>query len=395
MLKTPTEAYLFVLLGIFIIPWAIWKFGRTDSYAPLPVVQIVAGILFGPGILGQLLPGVHETLFTPETIKMMSGVAVFAVVLFVFTAGIEVDINAAWDKRKDTVLTSSLALATPLLFGSVLALFLWRSDEWVGEKAHEWQFVLAVGMATAVTALPILVLLLEKMGMLKQDIGIRCMRYASFDDIAIWTVFAVILLDWGKIIEQAIFLGAYALVVVYGRKHIKRIKKNDRFILALAWLIACSLASDRAGLHYMVGAFLAGLIIDEEWFGKQQLVALRKYVLLLLMPVFFLTTGLKTSWEIGGLSIAVVAAALFVTQASGKIVGVNIAGRILKWKKSEATTIGWLLQTKALIEIIFCTMMLEKGIITSQMFTALLLMAVASTIVTTPVVSRRLGLLKK
>lgn len=388
--RNPSEIYLFIVLGIFLIPYLIWRLFKTDNFAPLPVIQIVSGVLFGPGIFGYFFPNAYSTLFTADTTKMLSGVATLAVVLFVFTAGVEVDINQAWIDKKDTLTTSFFALITPLICGAIVAIFISLDDKWIGENSHEWQFVLSVGMAMAVTALPILILLLDKMNILKSDIGIRCLRYSSFDDIAIWTVFALILLDWNRIVRQSLFFLLYIIASYLIIKFSNKVKEQDRLYFALIWLIACAYFSDWAGLHYLVGGFLAGFIIKEEWIGHDILINLRKYVLLLIMPIFFLNTGLRTNWELTDTSVIYIAVILFATQAFGKILGISISGRILKWDNKEAVTIGWLLQTKALIEIIFCTIMLDKGIISAPMFTALLFMAIMSTVVTMPVVSRRL-----
>jgi Kef-type K+ transport system membrane component KefB len=108
------------------------------------------------------------------------------------------------------------------------------------------------------------------------------------------------------------------------------------------------------------------------------------------MPVFFLSTGLRTQWDIGGLAVFGAAILLLFAAVAGKLVGIHLAGRILKWEKGEASIIGWLLQTKALIMIIFANILLDKAIITSETFTALLLMAVASTMLTVPVVTPKL-----
>jgi Kef-type K+ transport system membrane component KefB len=113
------------------------------------------------------------------------------------------------------------------------------------------------------------------------------------------------------------------------------------------------------------------------------------------MPVYFLSTGLRTNWAAGGSAVLIAAAVLLVASVAGKLIGVQIAGRILKWEKGEASIIGWLLQTKALIMIIFVNILLDKGIITSATFTALLLMAIGSTMLTVPVVHPQLQRMKQ
>lgn len=144
----------------------------------------------------------------------------------------------------------------------------------------------------------------------------------------------------------------------------------------------------------MVGAFIAGAVMDAEWFDQQQMDWLRHNVLLVVMPVFFLSTGLRTNWQVGGAEVFLVAAVLLVASVAGKLIGLRLAGRLLRWQPGEASLIGWLLQTKALIMIIFANVLLDKGIITNETFTALLIMAVASTMLTVPVVSPKLQRMK-
>jgi len=115
---------------------------------------------------------------------------------------------------------------------------------------------------------------------------------------------------------------------------------------------------------------------------------------LVVMPGFFLSTGLRTNWSVGGEAVFLAAAALLFASVAGKLLGVQVAGKVLKWQPGEASIIGWLLQTKALIMIIFANVLMDKGIITSETFTALVLMAVASTMLTVPVVSPKLERMK-
>jgi Kef-type K+ transport system membrane component KefB len=270
---------------------------------------------------------------------------------------------------------------------------------WAGDKGAPWQMILGIGMACAVTALPILVLLLEKLEILRQPIGQRILRYASLDDVAIWGVLALILLDWERIERQGAFLVLFAFASWGMRRLMQWLPERDRWYVGLIWLAAIGLGADWAGLHYMVGAFLAGAVLDHKWFGHEKMDTFRNTILLTIMPVFFLSTGLRTQWDLGGLAVFGAAALLLFASVSGKLIGIRIAGRILKWEKGEASIIGWLLQTKALIEIIFANVLLDKGIISNETFTALLLMAVASTMLTIPVVTPKLkalaGILKK
>ncbi len=389
-----TEVFLIAMTIIFTVPWLIWRVAQTDYWAPLVVVQIITGILLGPGILGRFLPDYYAFVFTPAVVQALNGIAWWAVMLFVMIAGIELDLRKAWEHRRESTITAGLALGTPLLFGCLAAAGLLMYDGWMGPQARTWQFVLGVGMACAVTALPILILLMEKLDILRQPIGQRILRYASLDDIAIWGVLALILMDWQRVGKQAAFLFAFALAAWGFRRLMQRLAERDRWYVALIWLAVCAFGADWAGLHFMVGAFLAGAVIEADWFDQARMDQLRHHVLLVMMPVFFLSTGLRTNWEVGGVAVFFAAALLLVAAVAGKLIGVRFAGRLLDWAPGEASIIGWLLQTKALIMIIFANILLDKQIITPEAFTALLLMAVASTMLTVPLVAPQLARLQ-
>ena len=392
---TTTELFLIAMTLIFALPYAIWRLGRTEYWAPLVVVQILTGILLGPGLLGAAFPAYHGGLFTPAVVQSLNGVAWWAVMLFVWIAGIELDLRQAWVKRRESAITAGLALAVPLALGCVVAAgMLGLSSAWLGSNAQPWQFVLGLGMSCAVTALPILILFLDKLNLLRQPLGQRVLRYASLDDLAIWAVLALILLDWARVERQAAFLTLFAIAAYAFRGLMVRAPERDRWALGLVWLALCGFAADWAGLHYMVGAFLAGAVLDKDWFTESHLDQLRDNVLLVLMPVFFLSTGLRTDWQLGGIAVFVAALALLAAAVAGKLLGVEVAGRVLKWPRGEAGVIGWLLQTKALIMIIFANILLDKGVITGDTFTALLLMAVMSTMLTLPMVAPKLAMLR-
>jgi Kef-type K+ transport system membrane component KefB len=390
-----SEIFLVAMLIIFTLPYLIWRLGRTEYFAPLVVVQIITGIVLGPGVLGKLFPAYYQFVFTGPVIQSLNSIAQWSVMIFVWIAGIELDLRKAWQHRIESGITAGLALGVPLVFGSLAALGLLMYPGWMGPKALTWQFVLGIGMACAVTALPILILLMEKLAILRQPIGQRILRYASVDDIAIWGVLALILLDWERVGKQVAFLAVFGVASAVFRWSMVRIPERDRWYAGLIWLAACGLGADWSGLHYMVGAFIAGAVMDADWFDQTQMDGLRHHVLLVLMPVFFLSTGLRTNWQVGGAAVFIAAALLLVASVSGKLIGAHIAGKILKWQPGEGSLIGWLLQTKALIMIIFANVLLDKAIITNEAFTALLLMAVVSTMLTVPVVAPKLARMKE
>ncbi|WAC47954.1 cation:proton antiporter [Asticcacaulis sp. SL142] len=387
------EIFLIAMLIILTVPYLIWRCFKTEYYAPLVVVQIIGGILLGPGVLGAVFPDYYTFVFNPQVITALNGIAWWAVMIFVWIAGIELDLKKAWQYRSETSVTAGLALGTPLIFGCVAAvgiIMVSGTAGWIGPKGTTWQFVLGIGMACAVTALPILVLFMEKLGILREALGQRILRYASLDDIAIWGVLALILLDWDRVGRQAMYLVGFMAAAWLIRKLMRKVPERDRWYIGLIWLAANGFAADWSGLHFMVGAFLAGAVLDSDMFDQKQMDLFRNHILLAIMPVFFLSTGLRTNWEVGGFAVFAVAGVLLVASVAGKLAGVQIAGKMLGWQKGEASIIGWLLQTKALIMIIFVNILLDKGVITNEAFTATLLMAVGSTMLSIPLVTPKL-----
>jgi Kef-type K+ transport system membrane component KefB len=389
-----TELFLIAMLIIFTIPYLLWRIFKMQYYAPLVVIQIVAGILLGPGVLGAVLPDYYRFIFHPQVVQALNGIAWWAVMVFVWVAGIELGLKEAWANRVETSITAGLALGMPFLFGCFVAAGMLMYAGWLGVNATTWQFVAGIGMACAVTALPVLILLMESLEILRHPLGQRVLRYASLDDITIWGVLALILLDWTRVGRQVGFFVVFAVISYFFRKLMVWLEEKDRWYFGLIWLTCCAWFADFAGLHYMVGAFLAGTVMDSHWFNQRHMDLMRYHVTLTIMPVYFLSTGLRTNWSMGGQTVFIAAGALLVASVAGKLLGVSIAGKMLKWQQGEASVIGWLLQTKALIMIIFANILLDKELITSDSFTALLLMAVVSTILTIPVVHPKLQSLK-
>jgi Kef-type K+ transport system membrane component KefB len=384
---TAPETLLLALIIIFSVPYFVWRVFALDAWAPLAIVQIMSGVVMGPGIFGAAFPSTFQAIFDASTITALGAIAQWAVMIFVFLAGCELDVQDAWKNRKDAMTTAGLALVAPMALGMAAAATLLASGkQWSGEMGAPWQMVTGTGMACAVTALPILVLLMQKLDVLRTPFGQRILRYASIDDVAIWVVLAVIVLDWQRLAWQALFIAIFIVSTPHYRRLVQKQTESNRWAISILWLLLCAWGADVAGLHFMVGAFLAGVVSERKWFSSQDFDNFRETILLTMMPVFFLSTGLKTTWQMGGFYILVAALVLLVASVAGKLLGVSIAGRILKWPAGEAGIVGWLLQTKALIMIIFANVLLDKHIISADLFTALLLMAVLSTLLTIPMV---------
>jgi Kef-type K+ transport system membrane component KefB len=133
-----TEIFLIAMFVIFSIPYLIWRVGRTDYYAPLVIVQIITGILLGPGVLGAIYPDYFNFVFNSQVIQSLNGIAWWAVMIFVMIAGIELDLKKVWEHRRESSITAGLALGMPLAFGCVAAMGMLMTPGWMGAKAMTW-----------------------------------------------------------------------------------------------------------------------------------------------------------------------------------------------------------------------------------------------------------------
>mgnify|MGYP002040162176 FL=1 len=290
---TGTEVFLLAMALVLGAPYLLWRLGRTESIAPLVVIQILSGVALGPGVLGAWQPEVFALMFGPRVIQSIDGMAIWAVTLFVWIAGLELDLRQVWHAKQENFTAAALLLIVPLAFGSLAAAGLLQWSGWKGDAAEDWQFVLGIGMSCAVTALPILMLFMQKLGILRTPLGQRVLRYSSLDDIAIWAVLALILMEWNRLGLQLLFLLAFALASFFMRRLIVRVPEGDRWYLALIWLPLCAFGADASGLHFMVGAFLAGVVLDAAWFNEARVDAVRENILLI--PVSYTHLTLPTT----------------------------------------------------------------------------------------------------
>ena len=167
---------------------------------------------------------------------------------------------------------------------------------------------------------------MEKLQILRQPIGQRILRYASLDDVAIRGVLASILLDWNRC-TPASFLVLFGIACFLFRKLMRWVPKRDRWYLGLIRLAVSGFARRLVGSALYRGAFLSGAVLDADLFDQERMDQFRAHVLLAIMPVFFLSTGLRTNWRVGGFVVFGAAALLLVASVAGKLAGVQIAGK--------------------------------------------------------------------
>lgn len=378
--------FLFSVIFIFLTPYLLWKILKNDNFFPYVIIQIITGVILGPTIFGAISPDLYKFVFNSSNLNYFDAISTVSIIIFAMLSGFEINLSNVLENKYDRILTSFLLFFTPFLFGTLIIYFLFSDNiVYLNYFDSRWQFSMAMGLTCAITALPVLIIFLEKLNILYTNLGQRLIQYASLDDIIMWTIFAVIMLDKNTILNQFIFLFSYPFISLFLNKYMKFIPIHERLFVLSTWTFLSSFYSDVMGFHYIVGAFLSGLSLNKSLFDQAEVKIFRKFVFIFLLPFFFLSTGIKTIWTLGNIKyILLFGGVLFFISFSAKFLGCFFSAKILNWRKNEYIPISLFLQTKGLITIIFANVLLEKNIISNITFSSIIFMSIISTIITIP-----------
>lgn len=386
---------LAVSFVILLLPWLVWRMGPLRRVAPLSVVQILVGVLLGPSCFGQVAPALHAALFTRPVLAALDGVSSLGVLLYVFVTALHLD---AAMLRRDGHILSALAFGSvlaPLLLGlGAGAWMLHAVPGALGPLDSSGAFVAAIGICIAVTALPVLAAILQEMGLLGVRIGQTALALAALNDAALWVLLAVLLAfagaggGFGGLLLLCTALAWFTLMLVVIRPLLARLAgAGDQALLvagcALAILSAC--VSEALGTGYLIGAFIAGAIMPAT--SRAALLSrLELVTATVLLPFFFMATGLKAVIEPGSASFLGLLAVSVGATVAGKLAGTAIPARKAGFSWAESLSLGVMMQTKGLMEVVVLTTMYDAGLIGVPVFSGMVGMAVVCTVLTAPAV---------
>jgi len=376
------------------VPLVLWGGLRMGGIVPLVVMQIAGGIVLGPSVLGALWPDSWHVVFGAQKLTALSGLQWLAVVLFAFLSGLHVGGPEARGLRRIALWAAPGCVALPFVLGvgAGYVLGAW-SPTLAGEAATPWQFAIAVGVSMAVTALPVLGAILREMKLTDSTAGRLALACSAFSDAAIWIVLSCILASTGQAAAQPLKLvigGAIYLAVMFAlvrpllARWLPAMRGHDARLAAVVVLIfASACTSELIGLHYILGGFLAGVVLPRQLaadIGKQ----LEPTTVVVLMPFFFLMTGLRTDLNTAGTDALIVFALTTVVAVVGKMAGTALPARWAGLGRRDAWAAGALAQTKGLMEVVVLAILLENRLISTPAFSGLLLMALATTVLAKP-----------
>jgi len=366
---------LLIIAAMVLIPWIIWRTLQLESWMPLPMFQIFCGILIGPSALGAYHPELFTELFTPGVRASLDTVQTLAIVIFCFIAGLELKPREVLAQEGQGIWLKALKVVfLPIVLAAVAFYLLFNSHQWHPESVSVYKFAWAMGVATCITALPMLVIASKSLGIFGTPLYTRLLALVTFDDLILWLTVSLIIALGDTMINAGVFFAATALVYWLYPQLMDRMGHSSWPTLTVFLALTWAAFSYWAGLHWVLGAFLAGMIIPRhttEW-----LKGMSEHQMYWLMPVFFIWTGLKVQWN-SGLSVIVTAAVImYLIAVSTKFVGVWLA-----YRSEGISTVCYktaLLQNKGLMEIFLATVLLKAQIITGDMFAAVVFMSLIS-----------------
>ena len=368
---------------------------------PQVVGEMVAGILLGPSFLGWLSPPTMAALFPPESLGFLNALGQVGLLVFIFLVGLKVDVKLLRTLGHTAVLTSHVSIVLPFFLGTLLALYLYPrlSDESVTFAG----FGLFMGAAMSVTAFPVLARILAERRLLGTKLGTVAIVCAAVDDVTAWIILAFIVVlvrtsaQHGSILVNLILIIAFALIMIFGlRRLLARLEIQYRLqekftqnMIAFVLLLVLASASitEWLGIHTLFGAFLVGVIMPKgRNFVRDLTEKLEGLPVILLLPLFFTATGLRTRIElISGAEMWFYCALIIIVATAGKLGGSMLSSRISGMTWREAGSLGILMNTRGLMELVILNIGFDIGVISPALFSMMVLMAIVTTFMTSPV----------
>jgi Kef-type K+ transport system membrane component KefB len=366
---------------------------------PAVVGEVVGGIMLGPSLLGRISPDLYVQFMPPSVAPFLSVYAQLGVILYLFLVGLELDLGVIRESGHATLAISHASIILPFLLGSALALFLYPSL--ATSNVPFTIFALFLGVSLSVTAFPVLARILTDRKISKSRMGIIALTCAAIDDVTAWCLLALVVsiaqARAGDAVRTVALTIAFVVVVLQlvapaVRRLVPRIDRAPdltRTGLSIVFIamLASAMTTEYIGIHGFFGAFLFGAIIPH---GSRIATELNRrlddFVAVLFLPAFFAFTGLRT--QIGLVSGAeswIICGVITVVACIGKFGGTLVASRLagLKWRDSAA--LGILMNTRGLVQLIVLNMGLDLGVISPKLFTMLVIMALVTTFMTTPI----------
>ena len=390
-----------LLIQIIAVLLMVRLFGFLFKHIGQPGVigEIVAGIVLGPSVLGYFFPDVFQALFPPESLTNLELLSQVGLVLFMFVIGMELDFSVLKNKINETLVISHAGILVPFCLGIVASY--WIYEEYAAAQTAFLPFALFIGISMSITAFPVLARIIQERNMTKTSLGTLAIASAANDDVTAWCLLAVVIAiaKAGTFASALYAIGLTALYIIIMfmvvRPFLKKVGEvyanqeviNKTFVaLILLILIISSTLTEIIGIHALFGAFMAGVVMPPSiGFRKVMMEKVEDIALVFFLPLFFAFTGLRT--EIGLINSPAlwgVCLLLITVAVAGKLGGCAVAARLVGESWKDSFTIGTLMNTRGLMELVALNIGYEMGVLPPSIFVILVIMALVTTFMTTP-----------
>jgi Kef-type K+ transport system membrane component KefB len=383
-----------ILVAARFFGWICKKIGQ-----PAVIGEIIAGIVLGPSLFGLYFPELFNGLFPISSFGNLQFLSQIGLILFMFIVGMELDTKILKNKAHDAVIISHASIIIPFALGVLLSLYLYKTM--APPTVPFSSFSLFIGIALSITAFPVLARIIQERGIHKTKIGTIIITCAAADDITAWCILAAVIayVKAGSSLS-ALFIISFAIIYVLimiklvrpflqrvGDLHSSR-ENLSKSIVAIFFLvmILSSLATEVIGIHALFGAFMAGAIMPtNSQFRHVFIEKLEDVAMVLFLPLFFVFTGLRT--EIGllnDISLWKITGLIIVVAIIGKFLGSAFAARIVGQNWKDSLTIGALMNTRGLMELVVLNIGYDLGVLSPEIFAMMVIMALVTTFLTGP-----------
>ena len=394
------QMLLHVLLALAVIIAAARLCGAAFRFLHQPPVigEVLAGIALGPSLLGHLAPDLAGYVLPPSVAPQLSVLAQVGVVLYMFLVGIELDLTALGRKAHAAVVVSHASIIVPFLLGAILALQLFPLL--APANVSFTNFALFLGVSMSVTAFPVLARILTDRRMHTTPLGVVALTCAAVDDVTAWCLLALLVAvtkaePMSAVVTVVLSLVYIAVMITVARPALGRWvrARDDRGLTRSVMSVACvalllsALVTEYIGIHAIFGAFMLGAMVPSgSRIARELLIRLEDIVVILFLPAFFAFTGMRT--QIGlvtGAQAWLLCGVIILVATAGKFGGSMAAARLTGMSWRDAASLGILMNTRGLMELIVLNLGLDLGVISPTLFAMLVIMALVTTFATTPI----------
>jgi len=376
------------------VSWVATRFGQ-----PPVVGEMIAGVVLGPSLFGLLAPHWQAQLFPPASKPILFTMAQIGLVLYMFVVGLEFRIDLVRDRLRSAIVISASGIAAPFLFGCALAVWLLERGGFFTPGVSIWQAVPYLGAAMAITAFPMLARIIFERGLTGTAVGALSLAAGAIDDAAAWCVLALVLASFAHDPKIALYAigGSVLLVVVLftiGKRLLGAISRRGErsetdsrlmFGWMLVLLMLAAWYTDSIGIYAVFGAFALGAGVPRGKFVDDVRARIEPVATQLFLPLFFIYSGLNTRFDlVNDAGLWMVAAAVLAAAVIGKTGACYLGARACGETHRDSLGVGALMNARGLMELIILNIGLERGLITPTLFTIMVLMAIVTTLMATP-----------